>query len=94
MSSEAKQQERPPLNTKWTVMLSMLAGVGLQHIEVSKWYLAVVKTAEGIGAALHGIASLFLTAFESMSGFQLVMCFISLLLVVGVLWLGFVRLIK
>lgn len=88
---KAEQQTAPNIKTKWLVALSMLAGVGLQNVEVSKWYLAIVKTAEGIGGGLHGFFSLILQIGGSMTGFQLVMCCISFLLVVGVIWLGFTR---
>lgn len=78
----------PTIKTKWLVALSMLAGLGLKEVEVSKWYLAIVKTCEAIAGAIHSTLQLLISIGGSMTGFEIVIGFCSLLMAVGVIWIG------
>ena len=69
------------LSTKWLVVISMLAGVGMNNIEVSKWYLALVKTVESLCEAVYGTISLITTITGSLTAWQLVLTLLALMVI-------------
>lgn len=86
--------ERPmwKLSPKTVIALCMLAGYGLSHMEVSKWYSVAVTTVEalggGFGSAFYNTASIALEIGGTLSGFELILTMVCVVSAAVILLLG------
>lgn len=68
------------LYPRHVILLAMLAGYGLSHMEVSKWYGVAISTAESLGEAFFNSATIATELFGALTGFQLVFAMIGIVL--------------